>query len=55
MFTSRGLQIKKITEKEKEEQDKVNAEEKEKKKEEVMKSYTDKFQIITRRLFEGKI
>jgi len=40
MFTSRGLQIKKI-DKEKEEQDKVNAEEKEKKKEEVKKSYTD--------------
>jgi hypothetical protein len=33
----------------------VEAEEIEKKKKEVIKSYTDKFQIITRRLFEGKI
>ncbi len=34
----------------------MEAEEKEKKKgEEVIKSYTDKFQLTTRRLFDGKI
>ncbi len=55
MFTSRQGLASKKTDKEKEEQDKKVAEEKEKKQKEVIKSYTDKFQIITRRLFEGKI